>query len=149
MKSHFFIGLACSILTLAAQASEQNDTTLLVRNPDCVTVEEGNGQMKVTVEGMPGNATFRVERCRELKDNGITVVRERTNWGIDLTKTSTVICPNSSLDSPRWSMLTTVYIRHSAVPWKSGLPPYRFQGQCWQKISASHPDSALPGAIIA
>lgn len=84
MKSYYFIGLACSMLTLAAQASEQNDTTLFVRNPDCVTVEEGNGQMKVTVEGMPGNATFRVERCRELKDNGITVVRERTNWGIDL-----------------------------------------------------------------
>ncbi len=84
MKTRFLMAIAGIMLMLGAHAAEQNDTTLFVSHPDRVTIEEQDGQMKVTVEGRPGDAAFRKEYRRELKSDGITVVRERTGWNFDL-----------------------------------------------------------------
>ena len=84
MNKKIIITAACSLFLLGTSAKELNDTTIVVENPNRVTVEETKGEVKITAEGAKDNPAYRLERSYELNTGGLTVIRERTSWDISL-----------------------------------------------------------------
>jgi len=83
MKKKMMLLAICMIVFLRANATEMNDTVIVVEQPQKVIIRETSQTMEVNVEGKKGNPDYRLQRMRALQDE-ITVVKESSNWNFSL-----------------------------------------------------------------
>lgn len=85
MKKIVFLILACQAAVLSTYANIQqevvNDTVIVIRHPEQVTIEKGESHFGVEIKGREGNPDFEYSHKMEVTSNSSVITEEKNpNW---------------------------------------------------------------------
>lgn len=89
MKKVLLLALGLQVVSLAvnlntAQA-EENDTVIVVKRPNVVTIEKGNNHVAIEVEGSEGDADFRYSHRMDVGPSSSVIMEEKNNsWDFNI-----------------------------------------------------------------